>query len=84
MKGCWLAGAAAATLFCAAFIAIAQWVAPFLRPNLHPLSLHVPKGRPQIQLRPAWPIQRELLQAVRHAASARGSIFLAVRTPRAQ
>ena len=76
MKGC-LAGTAASALFCAAFIAIAQWVAPALLPNLHLFSQHMPKG-PQLQLRPAWPIQRELLQTVQRAAPARGGIFLAV------
>lgn len=76
MKGC-LFGAAAATLLCAAFIAIGQWAAPSLLPDLRLFSRHVHKG-PQMRLRPAWPIQQELLQAVQRAASARGGVCLAV------
>jgi hypothetical protein len=83
MKGC-LLGAAATTLLCAALVAVAQWLAPSLLPQLHVLGGQLANGGSQIRLRTAWPIQRGLLQAVRRAATAKGGIFLAVRPPYAE
>jgi hypothetical protein len=76
LKRC-LTATAVAALLCTAFVSVAQWVTPPLLPQLHLVSHPLLKGS-KIHLRPAWPIQRELLQAVQRAASPRGGIFLAV------
>ena len=72
------AGIAAAVLLFAAIFAVAQWVAPPVPPQLILVGRPMLRGF-QAQRRTAWPIQRELLQAVQRAASGRGGVFMAVR-----
>lgn len=74
--------ATAAALLCAVLLLAAklladvsspQWIAAF-----RPLPADSQRIRPKV-VQPAWPIQRELLQAVRRMATPSGAVFLAVR-----